>query len=366
MTPRTQAQSPYMQFAKLRSGATYHLAGSGIASYPLRELPVSIDDLEINGPTLYGYQPLKERIAKLNGVTPEHVVCAAGASMANHLALAAMIEPGEEALVEWPTYELLISTLEYLGARVRYFERRMGDEFRVDVDEVARQMTAQTRVIVLTNLHNPSGALMEDVTLRDVGEIAKKNNARVLVDEVYLEALYAERPRPSIHLGDQFVVTSSLTKAYGLSGLRCGWILAEPELAWRMWHIHDLYGVNAAHPAELLSVIAFDNLPRVAARAKTFLIPNHAALEAFLESRDDVACVRPKYGTVAFPKLLGGSVENLHQLLRDKYDTSIVPGSFFGMPQHFRVGIGGEPEMTREALTRLGSALDELRVKQPV
>lgn len=366
MTSRTRAESPYMQFAKLRSGATYHLGGSGIASYPLRELPVSIDDLEINGPTLYGYEPLKERIATLNGVTPEHVVCAAGASMANHLALAAMIEPGEEALVEWPTYELLVSTLEYLGARVRYFERRMEDEFRVDVDEVARRMTPQTRVIVLTNLHNPSGVLLDHATLRKVGEIAKKDEARVLVDEVYLEALYEQRPLASVHLGEQFVVTSSLTKAFGLSGLRCGWILAEPELAWRMWHIHDLCGVNAAHPAELLSVIAFDNLPRVAARAKAFLIPNHAELEAFLESRDDVACVRPKYGTVAFPKLLRGSVDELHQLLREKYDTSIVPGSYFGMPQHFRIGIGGEPEMTREALTRLGSALDELGAREAV
>ena len=179
MTSRTRAESPYMQFAKLRSGARYHLGGSGIASYPLRELPVRIDDLEINGPTLYGYRPLKERIAKLNGVTAEHVVCAAGASMANHLALAAMIEPGEEALVEWPTYELLTSTLQYLGAQVRYFERRMEDEFRVDVDEVVREMTPQTRLIVLTNLHNPSGALMEDATLRAVGDIAKKNNAQV-------------------------------------------------------------------------------------------------------------------------------------------------------------------------------------------
>jgi len=360
MTSRTHSGSPYMQFAKLRSDATYNLASSGIMGYPLLELSFRIDDLEINGPDLYGYQPLKEALAKLNGVTPECVVCAAGASMANHLALAATLEPGEEALVEWPGYELLVTTLQYLGATVRYFDRRMEDGFRVDPAEIERQMTPATRLIVLTNLHNPSGALIKDDTLRAVGDIAKKHDARVLVDEVYLEAMYDQRPRPAIHLGDHFLVTSSLTKAYGLSGLRCGWVLASPELAQRMWHINDLYGVNAAHPAELLSVIALEGLDRVAGRAKELLAANRPVMESLLRSRDDLACVVPEFGTVAFPKLLQGSVDDLHRLLREKYDTSIVPGHYFGLPQHFRIGIGGDAEMTRVGYERLGSALDEL------
>ena len=190
--------------------------------------------------------------------------------MANHLAMAATVEPGDEVLVEHPTYELLVSTLQYLGASVRYFERRMEDGFRLDPAEVERQITSRTRLIVITNLHNPSGALADEETLRAVGDIAKRHHALVLVDEVYLEAMFDRRPRPALHLGEHFLVTSSLTKAYGLSGLRCGWVLAAPELAQRMWHIHDLYGVNAAHPAELLSVIALDNLERVSARAKSF------------------------------------------------------------------------------------------------
>lgn len=358
---RTLANSPYMQFAKLRSGATYNLASSGIMSYPLSELPVKLEALAINGPDLYGYPPLRERLAKLNGVTPEHVVCATGTSMANHLAFAAMLEPGEEALVEWPTYELLVSTLQYLGVDVRYFDRRMDRGFRVDPAEVARQITPQTRLIVLTNLNNPTGALIDDATLRTVGEIARKHHARVLVDEVYLEAMYEQRPRPAIHLGDHFVVTSSLTKAYGLSGLRCGWVLAEPELAQRMRLINDFYGSIAAHTAELLSVIALDDLDNVAARAKKLLAENRPVLDAFLKSRDDIGFFHPQFGTIAFPKLLHRNVDDLDHLLREKYDTSIVPGSYFGMPQHFRIGIGGDPEITREGLARLALALDELR-----
>jgi aspartate/methionine/tyrosine aminotransferase len=350
-----------MEYAKLRSAATFNLATSGIMSYPLSGLPVKLEDLEINGPTLYGYAPLLERLAQRNGVTSDCVVTAAGTSMANHLAMAATLEPGDEALVEHPTYELVTTTLEYLGVEVRYFERRMEDGFRVDPAEVERQITPQTRLVVLTNLHNPTGMLIDDDTLRAVGDIAKKNGARVLVDEVYLEALYERRPRPAIHLGEHFLVTSSLTKAYGLSGLRCGWVLANPELTRRMWHINDLYGVNAAHPAELMSVIALDNLDRVAKRAKALLEANRPVLHEFLKSRDDLEYVWPEYGTIAFPKLLRRTVDELDRLLREKYDTGVVPGHYFDMPQHFRIGIGGEPEMTREAFERMGRALDELR-----
>ena len=349
-----------MQYAKLRSAARYNLASSGLMDYPLSGLPVRLKDLEINGTDSYGYVPLNERIARLNGVSPECVVAAAGTSMANHLAMAATLEPGDEVLIEHPTYELLVSLAQYLGASVRCFERRMEDGFRIHPEEVERQLTPRTKLIVITNLHNPTGAIVEESTLRALGDIAKHAHALVLVDEVYLEALYEARPQTAFHLGEQFLVTSSLTKAYGLSGLRCGWVLAAPELAQRMWHINDLYGVNAAHPAELLSVIALDNLQRVAARAKEVLETNRRALAAFLASRSDLEYHRPEFGTVMFLQPRCGRADELCRLLREKYETSVAPGSYFDMPQGFRVGIGGDPEMTSEGLRRLGLALNEL------
>jgi aspartate/methionine/tyrosine aminotransferase len=362
MPSRTHASSAYMEFAKLRSAARYNLATSGIMSYPLAELPVTLSDLEINGPTMYGYAGLLERLAARNGVSTDCVTTAAGTSMANHLSLAATLEPGDEALVEHPTYELLVSTLEYLGVTIQYFDRRLQDGFRVDVAEVERKITPKTRLIVLTNLHNPTGAYIDEATLSEIGEVSTRHQAYVLVDEVYLEAMYDERPRPAIHLSEQFIVTSSLTKAFGLSGLRCGWVLANPELTGRMRHINDLYGVNAAFPADLLSVIAFDNLDRVSERAKKVLEANRPLLDAFLRSRSDLEYLLPKFGTIVFPKLLSGSVDTLDRLLREKYETAIVPGSYFDMPQHFRIGMGGDPEMTREALQRLGAGLDEMKI----
>lgn len=359
MLTRSHMRSPYIEFAKLRSMAKYNLATSGIMNYPLSELPVRLEDLEINGTAIYGYIPLQERVARYNKVAHECVVTASGTSMANHLAMAATFDPGDDVLIEHPTYETIVSTAQYLGAHVRYFERRKENDFRIDPAEVERQMTPETRLIVLTNLHNPSGAYIDEVTLLQIGDIAKAHGARVLVDEVYLEILYEQRPPAALHLGEHFLVTSSLTKGFGLSGLRCGWVLASPELAERMWHINDLYGATPAHPADLLSVIALDHLDRPASRAKTLLATNWRAFDELLSHRKGIRYYRPAFGTIVFPELQSGSVEDFSRLLQEKYETSVVPGSYFDMPQHFRVGLGGDPEMTREGLQRMGRALDE-------
>ena len=357
---RSEIRSPYMEFAKLRSHARFNLATSGLAGLPLSKLPVRLEELQLSSPGGYGYPPLLERLAKKAGVPVNCVVAATGTSMANHLAMAAVLEPGDEVLIEHPTYELLITAAEYLGAHVRRFPRRFEDGFRLDPCEVAKAMTPRTRLVVLTNFHNPSGVRIADSSLREVGELARNAGARVLVDEVYLEMLFDPSVRSAFHLGEHFLVTSSLTKAYGLSGLRCGWILAAPEMAERTWRLNDLFGVIPPPVAEQLSVIALDHLAEISAGAQSLLDTNRRLLDQFLDSRKDLAVARPAAGTIVFPRLLTGTVDRLCALLREKYETSVVPGKFFEMPGHFRLGIGGDTEMTREGLNRLAVVLDEL------
>jgi aspartate/methionine/tyrosine aminotransferase len=349
-----------MEWSKLRSHLKYELSTSGLASYPLSKLPVRLADLEINGPTIYGYPPLQEQLARKSGVTPECVVASQGTSMANHLAMAALVEPGEEVLVESPTYELLLSTASYLGAEIRRFPRRRENGFRVDPIDVAAATGPHTKLIVLTNLNNPTSVRIDDETLAAIGEIAARSNANVLVDEVYLDSLFDPKVRSVFHLGPNFVTTNSLTKVYGLSGIRCGWILARPELAEKMWRLNDLFASTPAHPAELLSVVALEHLGPIAEHAKARLSANRALLNAFLESRDDLEAVRTPAGTTSFPRLKSGRADELCALLRERYETSVVPGRFFEMPEHFRIGIGGDTGMLGEGLDRVGRALDEL------
>ena len=358
--PNRVKASEYIEWAKTRSQAKFNLATSGIANYSLADLPVRLEDIEISGPSWYGYEPLQQALAAKVGVATENVVAAIGTSMANHLAMAAVLNPGDDVLIEQPTYDPIIAIAHYLGANVNRFERRFENDFRVEPSALERAITPRTRLIVLTNLHNPSSALIDIDTLREIGEIARRVGARVLVDEVYLEALF-DRPRPfAFHLGEEFITTSSLTKAYGLSGLRCGWIVAERELAKQIWRLNDLFGNIPAHSAERLSVIALANLDRVAARAKRLLEVNRPLLDRFLDSRDDIEAFRPAFGTVVAPRLKRGRIERLCELLREKYETSVVPGHFFEMPEHFRIGIGCETEMLAEGLERLGAAMDEM------
>lgn len=352
--------SNYIEWSKTRSLARFSLANSGMLNYPLANLPVKIEDLEISGPSLYGYGPLQRELAIKCDVPPYNIVAAAGTSMANHLAMAAVVEPGDEVLIERPVYEPLLAIASYLGAEIKRFERRVEDGFALDPDEVSRKISSRTRLVVITNLHNPSGAFTDNDRINRIGEIALSVGARVLVDEVYLEATYDKSSRSAFHLGEHFVTTSSLTKAYGLSGLRCGWVVAESTLAHRMWKLNDLFGVIPAHTAERLSVIALKNIEQIGEQAQMLLKTNRALINEFLDSRDDLEAVRPQFGTIVFPRLKRGSVDDLCSLLREKYETSVVPGRFFEMPDHFRAGIGCATETLVEGLKRLGAALDEI------
>jgi aspartate/methionine/tyrosine aminotransferase len=351
--------SEYMQWAKLRSHARFNLATSGVPNLSGAELDLP-PTLEITGGGPYGFEPLVEAIAARCGASPENVVTAAGTSMANHLALAALVEPGDEVLVEHPVYEPIVAAARYLGARVRYFERRAADDFRVDSDEVARLATPRTRAIVLTNLHNPTGAFEDEATLARVGEIAARVGARVVVDEVYLDAAFDDAPRSAFLLDSRFVVTNSLTKVYGVSGLRCGWIVADAATARRMWLLNDLFGVMPAFPAEQLSLVVFERLDELRARARTLIDTNRRTLFAFYDTREELVAPRFERGTTSFPRLAGGRVDALCDLLRERYETSIVPGRFFGLEEHFRIGLTCDPAMFEAGLERLGAALDEL------
>lgn len=365
MSPqRREARSVYIEWAKLRSSARFNLASSGVAALPLSELPVRVEDLEITGPDSYGFEALIQRLAKKAGVPPECVVHAQGTSMANHLAMAALVEPDDEVLIEQPAYEAIVSTAEYLGARIRRFPRHFENGFQLDPREIERTISPRTRLIVLTNLHTPTGVRTPDTVLKLIGEIARSLGAHVLVDEVYLEACFDSPWKSAYHLGPNFIATSSLTKAYGLSGLRCGWALAAPALARRMWRLNDLFGVMAPHTAELLSVIALDHLDQIRARANSMLTTNRALLKTFLDARKDLLAIRPQAGTMAFPQLSNGMADAFCQMLREKYETSVVPGRFFGEPEHFRIGIGGATEIVSEGLSRIGQALDDLASKR--
>ena len=316
-----------------------------------------LEELEINGDDSYGYPPLQQAIAAHHGVDPECVVTSAGTSMANHLAMAAILEPGDEVLVEHPAYGPILDIARYLQADVKRFRRVEENGWTIDPEDVRRCITPKTRLIVITNLHNPTSAFTPEPVLREIGDIARSIGAFVLVDEVYLDAVYENTPRTSLHLGPEFVVTSSLTKIYGVSGLRCGWILVQPDLAWKMRRLNDLYSATPVYPGELLSIAAFQHLDLLRERARQIVEADRKLLHDFLKQEPALSGVQTKWGTTLFPGLVNGNIDAFLERLRFEFDTSVVPGRFFEMPDHFRIGMGVNTEMFAEGLNRISRAL---------
>jgi len=353
-----QKHSDYMHWAKTQSKARFNLATSGVGPFPLKELPYDCTRLEINGDNSYGYLPLKQAIAARAGVDPECVVTAAGTSFANYLALATLLEPGDEVLIEHPAYGLIVDAARYIGADVKRFARREENAYALDPAEVRSALSPQTRLIVVTNLHNPSSVLASESALREVVDLARSVKARVLVDEVYLDAVYENTPPSAIHLGPEVVVTSSLTKVYGVSGLRCGWILAQPDVARAMWQLNNLFAATPVHPGELMSVATLEHLAIPREKARRIVEADRVVLNQFLDREAGVSAVRTDWGTTCFLRLAKGDVDDFLQRLRAN-ETSAVPGRFFEMPGHFRIGMGVNTEMFAEGLRRISLTLSQ-------
>ena len=350
-----------MTWSKHHAAARYNLANSGIVGCDLSDLELRSGDVAVNGPNFEGFLPLKQAIAAQYGVQPENVVPAQGTSMANFLAMATVVEPGDSVLVEQPTYEPILSALAYLGADIQRFARRFENGYRIDVEELRRSVTAKTRLIVMTSPHNPSGVPVELESLQRIGEIAADAGSRVLVDEAYRDVLFEDAEACAATLGPQFITTASLTKVYGLSGLRCGWVLCETELAEVMRRLHDLFGAMGSVPSDTLGVSAFRQLAKLAARTRAIVEPNARLVHQFLSEHEAwLDCVVPPRSMIVFPSLKKqADSQPLHDLLR-QVETSIVPGKFFENPRHFRLGFAIRTEDVTAGLSNVSKALRTL------
>ena len=328
------------------------------------DLGLSAEDIVIDGHNALGYDKLRELLARRYDVSAENVLLSQGASMANFLICAALIRPGDEVVVEWPAYEPLFRVPQLLGAAVRRVKRPFESSFHLDPSDLRTALTDRTRLIILSNLHNPSGALLPEKVLRQVGQLADSVGARVLVDEIYLEFLFERTPPSAFHLGGPFMVTNSLTKVYGLGGLRIGWAICDPEMVRRAQRKYFTMGVH--HPicseafghAILSRREVWDRWVGACSRR---IAENRPTMEAFIHGREDLQWVEPAAGLMAFPRLRGSfSSTELAEHLRHRFDTFIIPGRFFDDDRHFRLAWGAPGPVLRQGLHHLAAALDEL------
>lgn len=360
--PRVSGSRPltssHLEWAKAHGNVKYNLAVSGVTPLDVQHIAPSVDDFTMVADNEYGWPPLLERIARRYNVGAENVVLAHGTSMANHLVYAALLDPGDQVLVESPGYDPLQVVPELMQCDVRTFERREKDRYRLDVGLIEAALTPRTALIVVTNLHNPSGVLATRAELEALARLAETYDVDVLMDEVYLEWVYGMgEPHSAINVSPRFITTRSLTKVYGMAALRAGWILAEPATADRLRKMNGLFTNSMAHPTERLAARAFDHADALLASGRS-RVDAHAQLVAdFVAANPRLSWTPPAAGTVGFVKLDTGPVDEFVDQLLSEYDTLVVPGRFFGAPDHFRIGWGMSSPVLEEGLRRLGEML---------
>jgi aspartate/methionine/tyrosine aminotransferase len=356
--------APYLHWAKTRDTPPIDLAGSNLLHCTMDELPGAREALDLSTPSGDGYQPLVQAIADRYSTTPDRITTAPGCSGANLVAIAALVGAGDDVLVEQPTYDPLLGVCRLMGASIRRFARRFETGYAVDADEVRRLITPRTRLVILSRPHNPTGAVVPDDTLVEVGRLAAAVGAWVLVDEVYLDAanLTAERRarhRPAAGLDGPFISTSSLTKSYGLAGLRCGWAVAPAEISERLRRTRDLVDVVSSAPSDRLSALAFGMRDRLGARTKGLLGQNTAIMREFLAVHPQLEAALPPHTSITFPRLraVADAGPFVERLLREE-GVAVAPGRFFDAPSHFRVSLAGQTDILRDGLARLGRVLE--------
>lgn len=355
--------APYMLWAKTRTPAEIDLAGSNLLACALEDLPGAAGEVQLAANNDNGFAPLVEAIAAHKQVPTDRIMTGGGCSGVNFLAIAALVGPGDEVLVEQPGYDPLVGACQLMGATVKRFARPFARAFRIDLEALQAAVTPATRLIIVSSPHNPSGVSLDAETLRGLAAIAERAKAHLLVDEVYLDAVNlaagdnALNPSAS-QLEGPVIVTSSLTKSFGLAGLRCGWAVAPAALVTRMHRVRDLVDVIGSVPSERLSAFAFSQMAALKARTRALLTANLAIARRFAAAQPQLSLAEKPRANVMFPKLSGvNDTTAFVEGVAAKHGVAVAAGRYFDSPEHFRISLAGKTDRLSEGLDRLSQAL---------
>jgi len=290
-----------------------------------------------------GSPELRAAIAALYGerIGADDVVTTNGAIGANFLALFALVEPGDSVVCVRPTYQQLYSVPEAFGAQVRLLSLREEDGYLPDVDELRRMVDDSTRLIVLNNPNNPTGALIDEPLLRGIVAVAREHGAWLLCDEVYRRLEHAPgTTAPSVaDLYERGVSTGSMSKSYSLAGLRTGWLAGPPDLVERCLEVRDYTTISCGALDDALALLALEHLDELLARNLEIVRGNLAAVDAWLAGEPRLHHVRPRAGTTTLIhyEYSVPSIE-LCQALFDLNGAFVMPGAAFDEELSFRLG----------------------------
>ena len=354
----------------------FNLSESGVRPLTPRELIEDAPGLEalLDQPLVYtqsnGTLELRRSIAAMYpGATVEHVEVTNGGSEANFITTFNLIEQGDEVVMLVPNYMQTWGLSRAFGAVIREWrliEDREAGRWRVDLGALDALVTARTKMIVICNPNNPTGARLTADELDHIARVADRHGAWILSDEVYRGAEIDGQETASMWgRSERAIITSGLSKAYGLPGLRIGWIVSQPSLIASLWSYHDYVTIAPGALSDRLARVALapERRARLLERTRTILRRNLPLIEAWLRDAGGFHWIRPEAGAIVYVRYDHPiNSTTLVTRLREEKSVLIVPGDHFGMDGYLRLGFGEPPEYNRAGLDRLRDLLAALPV----
>jgi len=353
----------------------YNLSESGVHPLSFKELlPQEQIEEILRTPLGYiqtnGTTELREKVCALYpGTNIEVVLITTGSVEANYLLAWSQIEPGDEVLFMIPNYMQLWGLMRAFGANVKTFALKEDLNWNPDPDELKNLVTPKTKIICVTNPNNPTGSRLSQEAQDTILDLAEKNDAWIFTDEVYQGAELDRQITPSFWGSyKKVVVSNGLSKAYGLSGLRMGWIVGPEGFAHKIWPYHDYTTISISAVSDRLARIALtpEKRNKILERTRTILNNNIGIVMDWLKKHEELfQCVPPEAGAIVFPRYnLDINSTELVDRIRETKSVLIVPGDHFEMDRYLRIGYGEEKEILEKALDLIEEAIKEAQANR--
>ncbi len=351
----------------------WNVSESGVEPLRLEELAdreedrVALFSQELGYTQTNGTVDLRTAIAAMYpDASADHIQVTNGGSEANCIVLLHLIEPGDQVVVMTPNYMQALGLARGLGADVRTWPLVLDEQagrWRIDVDALSSLVTERTKLIAICNPNNPTGARLTERELDAICAVASRAGAWVLSDEIYRGAEREAAETPSVWgRYERVLVTSGLSKAYGLPGLRIGWVAGPPAVVDALWGVHDYTTIAPGALSDRLARMALERRERLLARTRGIVRSNYAVVRRWLEQRPAaLSHVAPEAGAIVFVRYQHAiNSTALVERLRDEQSVLVVPGDHFEMDGYLRLGFGSHPALLNGALERIGELFDTL------
>lgn len=364
--------------SKWEHRVAWNLAESGVHPLRVEELVdseaerVALLAQPLGYPQTNGTLELRTLIASMYpGANPDNVQVTNGGSEANCITLMLLIQPGDNVVVMMPNYLQVRGLARGLEAEVRHWHLKEDDarhsdqpRWRPDLDNLRALVSERTRAILICNPNNPTGARLTAAELEAICAIAGKHDAWIVSDEIYRGAELDGIETPTIWgRYDRAIVTSGLSKAFALPGLRIGWLVGPPALVEQTWGIHDYTTIAPGAINDRLARVALTPAKRelLLARTRGILRTNYPAVRRWIERRPALSHVPPEAGAITFVRYAHAiNSSALVERIRDEHSVLLVPGDHFEMDGYIRIGFGCDPELLLPALEHVGEVFDAI------